>query len=69
MPHLTAKNLPKIGEKKGKKNQEGSFTLPPPPTDMAGYATGCYHGVPYLHSYSVEVPAWVFQGKRGAASK
>ena len=51
VPPLTAKNLPKIGKKRGKignkeeksgrkgKNREGSFTLPLL-TDRAGYATG-----------------------------
>ena len=45
MPPLTAKNLPKIWERSGKKrnnqkgaNQEDSFTLPVL-TDRAGYAT------------------------------
>ena len=51
---LTAKNLPKIGKKRGKSgkmgkggksgrkgnNREGSFTLPLL-TDRAGYATSC----------------------------
>ena len=52
MPPLTARNLPKIGEKEGKnrkkeeesgrkgKNRDGSFTLPLL-TDRAGYATSC----------------------------
>ena len=55
---LIAKNLPKIGKKRGKirknqkkeeksgrkgKNREGSFTLPLL-TDRAGYATGCSKG-------------------------
>ena len=51
MPPLTAKNLPKIGKKRGKigkkeeksgrkgKNRDSSFTLPLL-TDRAGYATG-----------------------------
>ena len=66
VPPLTAKNLPKIRKKRGKKedksgrkgkNQEGSFTLPLL-TERTGYATAPAPAAFFLHSVT---PALYYQ--------